>query len=204
MQRATLEGLSAEAVSTTVWTAGDALVQVWAEIERDTESSRALRDCATSLRERHGASLWNPDAHAVLFRASLGERGLVGAAVDYCTQMLSRATAALGPDHPSTLNTRYNLAWWRGEAGDHASAAAAFKQPALSRIRSRGDEPPLRWVRAAVGNALDPSGDDRDGAEPPTFCFSDLGKTVRSIPKISQCWPTMCRKQQKLGRTNLN
>ncbi len=50
VQRATLEGLSTDAVSTTVRAAADALVQVWPDIERDTELGRVLRDCAASLR----------------------------------------------------------------------------------------------------------------------------------------------------------
>ena len=58
---------------------------MWPEIERDNESGWALRDSAASLQRRHGEVLWDPDAHGVVFRAgrSLGECGLVGAAVDY-------------------------------------------------------------------------------------------------------------------------
>jgi hypothetical protein len=33
----------------------------------------------------------------------------------------------LGPDHPETLATRSNLAYWRREAGDAAGAAAGFE-----------------------------------------------------------------------------
>jgi hypothetical protein len=63
--------------------------------------------------------LWNPDGHPVLFRAgrSLGEVGLVAAAVDYWQTMVTTATRVLGPDHPETLTTRHELAFWRQRRG---------------------------------------------------------------------------------------
>jgi hypothetical protein len=129
VQRATLEGLSTDALSSMVRAAADALVQVWPDIERDTDLGRALRDCAANLRKRHGGLLWEPDGHEVLFRAgrSLGQCGLVRAAVDYWTEMVTEASAKLGFNHSKTLNTRQNLAWWRGEAGDPAGAAVSLE-----------------------------------------------------------------------------
>ncbi|MFC5645609.1 tetratricopeptide repeat protein, partial [Kitasatospora cinereorecta] len=54
----------------------------------------------------------------------------------------------LGPDHPDTLTARSNLAWWRGEAGDAAGAAAAYDQllPDLERVLGP-DHPDTRWGR---------------------------------------------------------
>jgi hypothetical protein len=165
VQRATLEGLSTDAVSTTVRAAADALVQVWPKIERDTELGRVLRDCAASLRERHGGLLWDPDRHAVLFRAgrSLGECGLVDAAVDYWTEMEAEARATLGVDHPDTLTIRNDLAYWRGVAGDPVGAAAAFEQLLTDRLRVLGaDHPDTLDTRNNLaywrGDAGDPAG----------------------------------------------
>jgi hypothetical protein len=62
VQRATLEGLSTDAVSTTVRAAADAVVQVWPEIERDTELGRVLRDCSANLQERDDGVLWSSPA----------------------------------------------------------------------------------------------------------------------------------------------
>jgi Tetratricopeptide repeat len=130
VQRATLDQLPADTLAATVRSAADAVLAVWPEIERDTSLGQALRDCTMVLTERHGALLWAPDGHPVLFQAgwSLGECGLVSAAVHYWTQMITDATDALGPDHPDTLAARGNLALWRGEAGDLAGAAAAFEE----------------------------------------------------------------------------
>ncbi len=142
VQRATLEGLSADAVLTTVQAAADALVQVWPDIERDTELGRVLRDCAANLRGRHGELLWKPTAHAVLFRAglSLGECGLVSAAVGYWEEMVADASVTLGVDHPDTLTSRNNLARWQGEAGDPVGAAAALEQVLSDRLRMLGPD----------------------------------------------------------------
>jgi hypothetical protein len=142
VQRATLESLSADAATRTVRAAADALIQVWPEIERDTELGRTLRGCATNLQEHHSGLLWNPTPHTVLFRIgrSLGECGLVGAAVDYWTEIVAQADATLGANHPDTLNARHDLAHWRGEAGDPAGAAAAFEQLLTDYIKVLGPD----------------------------------------------------------------
>jgi NB-ARC domain/Tetratricopeptide repeat len=144
VQRATLEGLSADSVAATVRAAADALLQVWPEIERDTELGRVLRDCSASLHERHSGVLWNSDRHGVLYRAgrSLGDCGLIDAAVGYWTKMTAQASAALGIDHPDTLATRHDLALWRGEAGDPAGAITALEQLLTDYLRVLGPDHP--------------------------------------------------------------
>jgi hypothetical protein len=144
VQRATLESLPAHTVAATVQAGADALVQVWPEIERDTELSRVLRDCSASLRKRHGELLWDTGGHAVLFRTgrSLGDCGLVDAAVDYWTELTAQACTALGSEHPDTLATRHNLALWQREAGDPAGAAAAFEQLLTDYLRLLGPDHP--------------------------------------------------------------
>jgi len=98
VQRATLDQLPADAVAATVRAVADAVMAVWPEIKRDTSVGQALRDCTVVLKERHGTSLWAPYGHPVLFRAgqSLGECGLVSAAVHYWTQTTTDATDAPG------------------------------------------------------------------------------------------------------------
>jgi len=110
VQRAVVERLSEEALAVTVRTAASALVQLWPEIERDSSVGQTLRANAAMLEERYSRLLWQPDAHPVLWRAgrSLGECGLVAAAVAYWDRMGETSTAVLGPGHPDTLSTRYN------------------------------------------------------------------------------------------------
>lgn len=75
--------------------------------------------------------MYQADAgHPVLFRTgtSLGEAGQVTAAIDHFRHLVSAAQHHLAPDHPDTLTTRHDLAYWRGKAGDAAGAAAAFEQ----------------------------------------------------------------------------
>jgi hypothetical protein len=47
-----------------------------------------------------------------------------------------------GPDHPTTLTTRHNLASWRGRAGDAAGAAAALTELLKDRMRVQGPDHP--------------------------------------------------------------
>jgi tetratricopeptide repeat protein len=145
--------------------AADAVLAVWPAIERDTSLGQALRDCTMVLTERHGAPLWAPDGHPVLFRAgrSLGECGLVSAAVHYWTQTATDATDALGSDHPDTLTSHHDLAYWRGAAGDPAGTVAAFEKLLDDYLRVLGADHPrtltarghLAGYRAEAG---DPAG----------------------------------------------
>jgi hypothetical protein len=57
-------------------------------------------------------------------------------------------TDELGPDHPATLTARDNLAWSRGEAGDHVRAVAEFEGLLVDRLRVQGpDHPDTRTTR---------------------------------------------------------
>ena len=48
----------------------------------------------------------------------------------------------LGPDHPHTLTTRGNLAWWLGAAGQPAQAAAQFRDLLTDFLRVLGPNHP--------------------------------------------------------------
>jgi hypothetical protein len=68
----------------------------------------------------------------VLFRAAtgLGETGEYAAAYTAYTaytDLHAAATHHLGPDDPDTLSARYNVAYWKGEAGDVFGAAAGSR-----------------------------------------------------------------------------
>ena len=165
VQRATLEHLGPDALASTVRGAADAVMQAWPDVERDTGLGRVLRDCAASVTDRYSPLLWAPDAHRLLFRAgrSIGECGLVHAATRYWTELASTAVDALGPDHPYTLNTRHDLARWRGAAGDPTGAATAFEQLLTERLRVLGpDHPHTLSARGNLahwrGAARDPTG----------------------------------------------
>ena len=119
--------------------------QAWPTVERDPELSLALRANAATLAVRVPGSLWMEEdgGHPILSRAgqSLGAVGQAGAAAGYFERLRGDALARLGPDHPDTLTTRANLAFWRGEAGDAAGAAAAFEEVLTDRLRARPRPP---------------------------------------------------------------
>lgn len=56
-----------------------------------------------------------------------------------------------GPDHPDTLATRGNVAYWTGEAGDTSQAVALFEalEPDMVRVLVR-DHPDAVIMRATV------------------------------------------------------
>jgi hypothetical protein len=172
VQRATRENLNAQVglgpdlYAALAVTVADAILSLWPQIERDT-LGRILYANTTALRDSAGAALWHQDdgAHQVLFRAanSLGDIGQVTAARTTWTDLVVTAQHRLGPDHPDTLTTRANLAYWRGEAGDAAGAAAAYEELLADELRVLGpDHPDTLATRANLalwrGEAGDAAG----------------------------------------------
>ncbi|WP_078886379.1 tetratricopeptide repeat protein [Streptomyces sp. MUSC 125] len=163
VQRATRDTLTLHQHNTTAQTAADALLAAWPAIERDTDLAQTLRANTTALTETAEDALYQPGAHAVLFRTgrSLGEAGQVIAARDHYQHLTDTITSRLGEDHPATLNTRGNLARWRGQAGDAAGAVTALAELLADRIRVLGEDHPhtlntrhdlARW-RGEAGDA---------------------------------------------------
>ncbi|MFE1873010.1 hypothetical protein ACFW9N_19200 [Streptomyces sp. NPDC059496] len=152
IQRTIRDPLTPDQYDQLARTAADALVDAWPQVERDTDLARVLRANTTALTTFAKDSLHRPDTHTVLYRVgtSLGEAGQVNAAVDHFCHLTSTTARHLGPDHPSTLAARHNLARWRGRAGDPAGAAAAHS--ALLSARMQGSSK----HRPAVG--MCPSG----------------------------------------------
>ncbi|NYH51310.1 tetratricopeptide (TPR) repeat protein [Nocardiopsis arvandica] len=172
VQRATREHTKTRPNRHSVRAVADALLQVWPDIEHDTALAERLRNNTAVLRGHHeveGRSserwLWEPDGHAILFRAgsSLGEAGRVSEAVAYWQEMVEAAHQHLGSDHSDTLAARSNLATWRGRSGDVTGAATAFGELLADTRRVLGPDHPrtlinrhnlARWQ----GEAGDPIG----------------------------------------------
>jgi hypothetical protein len=55
---------------------------------------------------------------------------------------LAPIVATLGPNHPATLTTRHNIAYWQGVAGDPAGAATALTELLTDRLRVLGPDHP--------------------------------------------------------------
>ena len=165
VQRATRDQLTPAQLQAAARVGADALITIWPDIERDTALGQILRANTSALTGHAGDLLSTPDAHPVLYRAgrSLGEAGLVTQAAAAFEQLLTDCRRVLGDDHPDTLTTRNNLAYWRGQAGDPAGAATAFEQLLTDRRRVLGHDHPdtlttrhnlARWR----GEAGDPAG----------------------------------------------
>ncbi|MFF9089879.1 tetratricopeptide repeat protein [Streptomyces sp. NPDC014991] len=144
IQRTTRDTLTPEQKDQYARAAADALLAAWPDIERDTALAQALRANTEALTRHAEEALYRPDAHEVLNRAgqSLCESGQITAAVDHYGHLATTARSHLGPDHLATLITRHNLAYWRGEAGDAAGAAAAFAELLEEMLRVLGPDHP--------------------------------------------------------------
>ncbi|MEV6010154.1 tetratricopeptide repeat protein [Streptomyces sp. NPDC051976] len=165
VQRATEDTLTPDQHTASAHAAAGALLAAWPDPERDTALAQALRANTAALAActQSTGSLFRPDAHAVLFKAgtSLGNSGQVTQAIAHFRHLTDSTTTHLGPDHPSTLTARNNLARWRGEAGDAAGAAAAFAELLTDRLRVLGPDHPntltarnnLAFWRGEAGDA---------------------------------------------------
>ncbi|MER5598298.1 tetratricopeptide repeat protein [Streptomyces sp. NPDC002265] len=123
-------------------TAADALRAIWPETENDAAQAQALRANATAVARCAEDALYEPDAHAVLYRIgrSLGAAGQVGAACEHFRRLCDSTSARLGADHPDTLLARYELAEWQGSAGDVAGAVAGFTELLPDVVRLLGED----------------------------------------------------------------
>jgi len=164
-QRSAVEGLAPDRLTAVVRVAADALSEAWPDIEREPGVGQVLRANTSALARRDPAAMVRPAAHPVLFRTgrSLGETGLVTEAVAHFQALFTDCLRQLGPDHPDALSAQYELAYWRGEAGDFAGAAAALVELLDARLRVLGpDHPDTLGTRAGVaywrGHAGDPAG----------------------------------------------
>jgi tetratricopeptide (TPR) repeat protein len=147
--------------------AANAIDELWPDHEPDAATAQPLRANSAILHHHTGPHLWTTvgGRHPILFRTgtSLGETGLRAAALEYYHHLHVTAAHHLGPDHPDTLATRGNLAYWRGQAGDPSGAGSSLQQLLTDQLRVLGPEHPdtlatranlARWR----GQAGDPAG----------------------------------------------
>jgi hypothetical protein len=164
-QRATLENLAAPDYSSAVRSAADSLLETWPGEGVNRRVAQIFRANTSALAIRDADALWQPVFHQILFRSgqSLGETGLVVSARQYFGQLAETARNRLGDEHPQTLESRHQLAWWSGAAGDVAGAAAAFESLIAAELRVLGRDD-LRTFASRTcqaywqGEAGDPAG----------------------------------------------
>jgi tetratricopeptide (TPR) repeat protein len=140
----------------TAGVAASALLQAWAQGDRDPAVDQALRDCTASLHRAAADLLWTPEAHPVLLRAgqSLDRARLPGLAVPYWRAMVGTATRILGPSHTSTLVARDHLAAACEAAGRPQDAVAALENSVTERERALGrDHPESLSARSSLAHA---------------------------------------------------
>ncbi len=165
--------------ATTVRVTADALLAIWPDIERDPELAAALRSNATALHTVASNALWTPSGHGVLFRTgiSLGEAGLLAAAVAHFSGLHTLARTRLGSDHPDALTIRHNLALWQGHAGDLAGSAAALADLLADVVRVQGSD--HHHILTTLHNLAYRRGEAGNPAEAAAAVADLLADTVR-------------------------
>ncbi|WP_201788865.1 FxSxx-COOH system tetratricopeptide repeat protein [Amycolatopsis orientalis] len=162
LQRAVRDTLPVKTVGKLARAAADALLAVWPEVETDQELIQALRANTVTMQDVAESHLWHPDGHSVLFRLadSLGNTGLLESATVATQRLHHQAVTRLGPDHPDTLITRHEIAYWRGEAGDAAGAVTALEELLPEQLRVLGpDHPDTLNTRSNIARWRGEAGD---------------------------------------------
>jgi len=133
-----------DSLADTIWAAADALFDIWPAINLHQGEAALLRQNATALGHRHNTALLDPATHPVLYRAarSLADAGQLAAATASLQQLHDDCLRVLGPHHPSTMATRNNLAYLRGEAGDTTGAVAELGHLLTDQLRTLGPNHP--------------------------------------------------------------
>ncbi|PPK69795.1 tetratricopeptide repeat protein [Actinokineospora auranticolor] len=179
VQRATREQVSETEQAVLAHIAADALLATWPEIELDASLGTALRANTAALAIAAGTTLWKPAVHPVLFRAgnNLGQIGQVASARDYFEALHESATRHLGPDHPDTLITRHDLAYWHIQAGDAGRALAELDNLLPDLIRVLGpDHPKTLSTRHNLA-----------------YAYSRSGDTTRALTELDNLLPDLVR-----------
>jgi hypothetical protein len=141
IQRATRDTLGPQEHRQIVRAAGDALLEGWPDPHLPL--AQTLRANAQVLIHCAGDALFGENEHHhVLMHVgvSLSKAGQFTAAVRHFQDLVDRARALLGPDHPETLLARDNLAANRGEAGDARGAVEALADLLTDRLRVQGPD----------------------------------------------------------------
>lgn len=89
-------------------------------------------------------------AYAALMAARYqAEQGFHAAAEAGFRDVLAVRLQVLGPDHPSTLSTRHEIAGEMAERGDHAGAEAEFRNVLAARLQVLGPDHPSTQITSS-------------------------------------------------------
>ncbi len=130
-----------------------------AAIPADTGSPATWPVCAALLPHAQAAFAEDSDGMARI-ADYLGWSGSYAAARDLQGRVLDARERVLGPEHPETLTTRYQLAYWTGLAGNPAGARDLLA--AVAPVRERLLGPEHKDTLAARGNLAGWTGDAGD------------------------------------------
>ncbi|WP_432937452.1 FxSxx-COOH system tetratricopeptide repeat protein [Kribbella sp. CA-253562] len=151
VQRAVRDALEVPISRAAARAAGDAVMGIWPVMEQGRAIVTLLRGNAAVLSTRSEAEdLWTSAGGVprVFFRAavSLGDAGLLTAALAAADQLYQEAERRFGADHGHCFELRHCLANWRGTGGDPVGATRAYEELLKDRLRLLGPDHPETLV----------------------------------------------------------
>ncbi|MFF8604092.1 tetratricopeptide repeat protein, partial [Streptomyces sp. NPDC015245] len=154
--RAVRENTPTRVLHGLVGVAGDALLEIWPEVDQPhADLAAVLRANTDALADHTGDHLWHPEGHPVLYRAgtSLLDAGLPNASVNYWQHIAERAERLLGAKHLDTILARANLAASYSGVGRTREAITIEEQVVADRERLLGGDDP-ETIRARANLAV--------------------------------------------------
>ncbi|MFJ6577824.1 tetratricopeptide repeat protein [Streptomyces sp. NPDC091368] len=143
--RAVRETINRQALPTIARTAGDAILNLWPDLNhQDQDLSAALRANIMLLDQHTYPLLWQPTTHECVYRVgnSLTETGLFEQAIEYNQSVVQRSTDHHGSGHLNTLGARNNLAVSYADAGRIQEALKLHEQVLADREHILGPDHP--------------------------------------------------------------
>ncbi|MFD3657931.1 tetratricopeptide repeat protein [Streptomyces sp. NPDC058620] len=175
IQRATRDALSPQNRDQTARAAADALLEDWPDPHLPL--AQTLRANAQAVIHCAGDALFSGSKHHHLgmhVGVSLSEAGQFTAAANHFQDLVDRARASLGPDHPETLAARDRLAANQGHAGDARGAVEDLAELLTDRLRIQGpDHPNTLNTRTGFARWRGEAGDAAGAAEAFAELLSD-------------------------------
>ncbi|MET8078723.1 tetratricopeptide repeat protein, partial [Streptomyces sp. NPDC005303] len=143
--RAVRETIPSGILPVTARTAAAAIFSLWPRHDHEErELAAILRANTVHLDELTRPALWQPEAHPCIYQVSvsLTDAGLYQQAIEHDERTARHSNDILGPDHPTTLDARHNLAVSYSHAGRIQEALDLRERVLADYERIRGDDHP--------------------------------------------------------------
>lgn len=185
-QRAARESCTIQDLAEAARTAVAALAETWPRDGADAGAVEMAVSNADAARAAFPEAVWEPDAHAILFHRGYltGESGMAFGAASYFGQLADESAERLGAGHSDTRLARRQHAYWLGESGHAAEAAACYKQLLQDHGQEEAGSADELEQRFWLAHYTGASGNHADAVRQFDKLIPELRKTAQTHPAI--------------------